>query len=615
MSQASPTPDAASSPLGRRRLTARPALSRHGPAAAGIGLVAAAVAAANLKTVWSQWSTAVADPLDARFQAWTLHWVQGAMVGRHGLIKANTFLPATDSLTFSDHLVGIAAPLLPLQLLGLSPAAMLNTALVVGAALNAVAGYLFGYSLTRRRAAAVVAGAVWSIGPIPHALSLHLHTVWRPGLPLALVLLTIVADRAAGTRKWPSAPGDGVLLGALAAVVAWQGLVSYYEAIFLGLVVGLFVLVRARDLRRRLVPVLAALGLGAAVVAASTIPYLAARAERADYRWRLEDTYVLRAAPAHIEDGSLVWGSALGAPVFSTTGFNAFPGLALVLLSVVGAGIGLRRRRRHAEGDGTDAAPAAATRTAARLGLTVLVVGAVLAAGAGAGWGRWTPYALAFRFVPGFSVVRSPGRFILVALLGAVALTAVAVDQGLSWWADRRGGRGGRGVEPPWRALVAVVLVALLVAEGLTLGRGRDVTAAAPRPLDRLLADQPDGAVVYLPVGFDGFGALYEQSAVVIRSTAHDRPMINGFAGYVPDTSRRLARRLQTLPAPDALDCLTAFDVRYVVVTEGATGTWSALREPSRAQPLELVARRDGELLYRLPDRPDAGSCDLTPGR
>lgn len=275
---------------------------------------------------------------------------------------------------------------------------------------------------------------------------------------------------------------------------------------------------------------------------------------------------------------------------------------------MVGAGIGLRRTDR----DGTEAPPTTTTRTTARLGLTVLVVGAVLAAGAGAGWGRWTPYTLAFRFVPGFSVVRSPGRFILVALLGATALAAVAVDRGLSWWADRR---GGRGVGTPWRALVTEVLVSLLVAEGLTLGRGRDATAAAPRPLDRLLADQPEGGVLYLPVGLDGFGALYEQSAVVIRSTAHDRPMINGFAGYVPSTSRRLARRLLTLPAPDALDCLSAFDVRYVVVTEGATGTWSALREPARARPLELVARRDGELLYRLPDRPDAGPCDLSPGR
>ncbi|HMJ76182.1 MAG TPA: hypothetical protein VK507_09420, partial [Iamia sp.] len=84
----------------------RRVLRRHGAPVVVLVAVATGWSLFNLRDVLDQWSTAVPTRLDNRFQAWVIHWVQGAVMGEHGLFDAATFAPAPDSLTFSDHLIG-----------------------------------------------------------------------------------------------------------------------------------------------------------------------------------------------------------------------------------------------------------------------------------------------------------------------------------------------------------------------------------------------------------------------------------------------------------------------------------------------------------------------------
>lgn len=197
----------------------------------------------------------------------------------------------------------------------------------------------------------------------------------------------------------------------------------------------------------------------------------------------------------------------------------------------------------------------------------------------------------------------------LVVLLGASVLAAVAVAEVL----HRLEARGREPRRPRAAAVVVVVLVvAGLAVEGAHTGRS--ATAAAPRPIDRVLAERSEpGGVVYLPIGFTTLGDVDAQEDVVIRAAIHDRPIANGFAGFYPASARTLAERLADLPAADALDCLAAHDLRFVVVTDRVGGgPWAALTDPDAAAPLEPVAEAGGELLYRVPDRDvDAGACPL----
>ena len=582
--------------IGRRR--------RHaGPVA---GLVAAAVGSSlwNLRGVLDEWSTAVPTRLDNRFQAWVIHWVQGALMGEHPLYDAATFAPAHGTLTFSDHLIGLALVLLPLRWLGLSPAAVFNTAIVLGVVLDALAGYALGYVLVRRRSAAVVCGAVFALGPVPWLATMHLNLVWRPGLALVVALGWVLADRAGGRHRWPGLPGDRTLLAGLAAVVAWQGLVSFFYAVFVLIVAAVAVAVRWRDLGSGRWRVAGSVLVGTALSAWSYVPYLTTRREQSGFEWELEDVAFLRAAPHIVEEANVVWGGWLGRPLFGPDGFHAFPGLVVIALVV--AGLALARSWRRREGSG--AVPL--------VGVGLALVGAMGALGPG--WGRttgWTPYALAFRFVPGFSAIRASGRFVLIVLLGLAVVAAVAVAEVAARIEDRDGGE--REIRPAGRARIAGALAALVVAGLVVEGaaRPRDVTPAAPRPVDVALAEADGpGGVVYLPVGFDGLGDFDAQEAFVVRSARHDRRIVNGFAGFYPESARVLADRLTGLPDDVSLDCLAAHDIAFVVVTDrvGPHSPWADLLDPDAAGPLVLVGSFDGELLYRVPDRDvPAGTCPL----
>lgn len=344
----------------------------------------------------------------------------------------------------------------------------------------------------------------------------------------------------------------------------------------------------------------------AAVFVPSYLPYLATRSQQEGFEWRLEDITFLRAAPHIVEEANLVYGSWLGRPVFGLDGFHAFPGLVVIGLVVAGLVMAWGFARR----DGSAAAPL--------LGAALTVTGALGALGPG--WGRttgWTPYALAFRFVPGFSAIRASGRFVLIVLLGFSVLTALAVAE-----LARRGegrpradaavrGQRRRGLLFP--TLVAVLVVVGIAVEGAA--GSRDVIPAAPHAVDRELSrlEEP-GGVVYLPVAYEGLGDYDAQEGFVIRGAAHDRPMVNGFAGFYPRSARVLAERMADLPEGGALDCLAAHGIVFVVVSEkvGPLSPWADLRDPRQAEPLELLGTFDAELLYRVPDRDiQAGTCPL----
>src|SRR5690606_13487715 len=122
-------------------------------------------------------------------------------------------------------------------------------------------------------------------------------------------------------------------------------------------------------------------------------------------------------------------------------------------------------------------------------------------------WRGWTPFALAFRVVPGFSAIRASGRFVLLVLVGVAVLAAVVTGVVLDRWEDRSrvGVERGRPGRPGWvaGATCAALVIVAVAAEGLD--RGRDITPAAARPIDERLADEEEaGGVVYLPNSYGG---------------------------------------------------------------------------------------------------------------
>lgn len=544
----------------------------------------------NLRRLTGAWSGAVPSALDNRFQAVVIDWVHGALLGKHALYDIPMFAPATGTLTFSDHLIGIAAALLPLQLLGLTPAAVYNTGLVIGIVITTVAAYVMGTALTRRRSAGIVAAAVYGLGPVSWVATIHINLVWRAGPPLVVAALWVLADRcrAPGGRPVANDRTSRLLLAGVGVVVAWQCLISFFYVPFMVIVGAAVILARRADLARRgSVASSLAILVGLGVAAISYVPYLATRRRYGNFERTLDEAAIVSATPFETESTNIVWGWLLGTTHGGLGAFQAFPG-GLALSVVIAVAV----LWRH---PGVDVRARSA-------GIMIVLCGAALALGPGTGRLQgWLPFGLAFRFVPGFAAIRASGRFALLALLGVAILAAVVAAAAAATFERRR-------------SLVVVgTAIVLLVGAVEGVNTGRPSHQARGGALDQRLAEIAEpGGVLYLPIAYATIGDFAVQEQMLYRGATHGRPLVNGFSGYYPPTAFRFAEQLETLPDSTSLGCLSAHGIRFVVVSDYVRMThWWRLTDPIAAEPLELIARDGTELLYRLPDDVAPGDCSL----
>jgi hypothetical protein len=167
-------------------------------------------------------------------------------------------------------------------------------------------------------------------------------------------------------------------------------------------------------------------------------------------------------------------------------------------------------------------------------------------------------YHQLYELVPGFDALRVPGRF------GVLVTTGLAVLAGFGAAALAR-----RLPRPGWRVAVLGGLGALAVLEAWAVPLPRMSVPTGPEPTDRWLAPRPGGAgaIVVLP--------MYEPQAVhleslrLLGSTAHWRPLVNGYAGVFPTDYHADVGVLNTFPSAAAVARLRAIHVRYVVVHLG----------------------------------------------
>lgn len=163
------------------------------------------------------------------------------------------------------------------------------------------------------------------------------------------------------------------------------------------------------------------------------------------------------------------------------------------------------------------------------------------------------PYALLYRFVPGFQGMRVPARMCVLFLPLLVLLTSAALDRLASEFPNR------------FRRRIVAALVLLLVAADYLVKPvewqrlPQDVPAAF-----RWLKDngQPGGVFV-MPAD-----TLQRQPSPLYLFYAlhHRRPMLNGFPAFMPADCETALRQANTFPDTDALQVLNERGVAYVVV-------------------------------------------------
>jgi hypothetical protein len=581
---------------------------------------------------------------DPRLFSWVMLSVFHNLLARPSLLlHGSAFYPFGSSLTFAEPLLTPALVAGPLHALTGEPYLAYNVTLLLFWAASGWAMYLAALGITRRHAAAAVAMLVFTLAPprIEYAVEFQMEIMF--GLPLCVYALVRYLE-----EQRPRYLAAFLLAFWLQAAAVW------YFAVILG--TGLAVLAAAYALRRWTGWRAATLGWAAAggvglVLALAPVawPFFVTRRELGLER-SLADALDRSADLLTYFSARGTWlGSLVSVRIVSET--TLYPGLVALALAALAAawcrreatsrgacppgwperlpGLGALASLGLAVltvvGDGRIRIGQAWTRLPSVTACGVLLLGCLLARDAVAGWRRWRAgdrdrrlthgewvrvlaavglvalllsfgpvveigraeagpglYAWLHPYVLPLRVVRGTTRFGLLVLL----VVAFLAGLGTAWLLARLPRRLG--------AVVAAALVAAILLDGTHRPLRYAWIESYRRPVDAVLrAEAGDVAVLDWP--------LNDPNADVdamLRSIAHGKRVVNGFAGFVLDFHRDLSGTLSgaepSFPTPAAAAALRRiYPLRYVVVHG------ERLRPPARAPWEALRAGDAGVLRFR----------------
>ena len=524
----------------------------------------------------------VGDPV---LNTWILGW--DAARFRHGigmLWDAPNFFPYRHTLTYSDHLLGIAVFTAPIQWLTGNPVLTYNVAFLASWWLSAAGMYVLVRSLTGRADAAVVAAAAYVFAPFRIAHISHVQWLMTGWLPLSLWAL----HRYFATGAWRFALTSG-------ACFLLQALTASYFMYFALLPLAC---VAAAQLRGTRVP-----ARRIAVQAAAVLLLLAAAiapVARAYYANRQQ--YGMRRSMADIVDHSADLRDLLSASPLTLSGrllpdggseHALFPGLVALGLALVGV---LARRRR----------PMAMVYAVIALAALILSLGPEPAA-----WGHRIPfpgpYRLLLAVVPGLDGLRAPVRLASALVLSLGVLAGLGAASALE------------RVAPHRRLVVTIAMLAAVLAEGWVAPMPLAAFDPAGTPRDRAayeyLRGLPPGAALELPLGEPADEFRYQYMTIV-----HGHAVVNGHSGYPSPLLDYLRGGHSPLAETNHFDATlrmaSAIGVRYVVLHRGAfkdRSLFDGMMATVNAHPERVTAVRDfGDIVLLivpyepLPRRPDA---------
>lgn len=508
------------------------------------------------------------DNADTQLNEWILAWIAHQLPrDPMHLFEANIFYPAHDALAFSEPLLIPGLMGAPIAWLGGSPVLVYNLVLIAGFALTVLATCLLVHEWTGSLVGGLVAGSVFAFNTHTLTRLAHVQAIHLYGLPLALLAIDRIVREGSRRAAW-------LLAGAVALLAYTSG----YLAVFASIMLPIAVLVRAPEWRPRARQVLAALAIASVVSALAILPVYLPYRRAANEQHMTRPLEVVRdysSTPvSYLASAGRFHYATWSGRFFDRSVDAFFPGFVIIGLAVFAVVTAMRRR-------------GSPTTLLYRWRVAMLL--AIGLAGVILSFGTHTPvYGWLFAIFPPVRSLRAASRF------GNLFLLAVALLGGIAVSGLRRG----------W---VAIVLLILVNIESLRAPIAYEPFTGIPG-VYRQVAQEP-GRVVLAEVPFWPRAGVFQNAQYELGSTAHWRPLMNGYSGYTPESYDHYAETFWLFPSDPALASMRSNGVTHIIVhmsrfNDDEIRQIHALEERGT---LERVAISRDERLYRLKPLAPAG--------
>lgn len=431
------------------------------------------------------------DPL---LNAWILWWNTQAAPFTEAWWNPPIFYPMKGAFALSEHLAGVAIVTAPLHVVGVTPLAAYNVALILSCWLSGFFAFLLGRKLTGSTAAGLLAGVAFGFAPYRASQLAHLQVLTAQWMPLALLAMhSFLGDRR---PRW---------LALFAAAWLIQALSNGYYLLFFPLLVAVWLawFIDWRRDPRPGVAIASTFGAASLLLVPALLRYKDIHDALGLSRTLGEMRMFSATLDSFAETAHLLrfWPPK---ETLTQEGF-LFPGLTVPLLLLAGAFVFFKRQHVR---DAFAARSPGLFYAGAALWFWWLCLGPADTGSPGAALSH--PYSL-LAWLPGFSGLRVPARFAMLATLCAALAAAIAAARlapAVRWQRLTAGG---------------------LIAAGLFVdGWIRPMPLAAP-PARVMLPQSANALVLELPVDepLVNVGAMY-------RAMLHGRPLVNGYSGHAP---------------------------------------------------------------------------------
>ena len=516
------------------------------------------------------------DNGDAQLNEWILAWVAHQLPRDPiHLFEANIFYPAHDALAFSEPLIVPAVMGAPLAWIGASPVLVYNVILIVGFALTAFATCLLIEAWTADLLAGLLAGSMFAFNTHTLTRLAHIQGIHIYGLPLTLLAVDAIIR---GRRSEVGGPTFEVRWPALLLVVsmALMAYTSGYLVVFAVVMIAVALLTRAPEWWTRAHTVLPQFAVATAMTVVGILPvYLPyRRVAREQQMVRTLDSvkHFSATLQGYLAASGRIHFATWSGRFFKDAVDSFFPGIIVLALAGVAVIAAVRTRELRPR---------------------VLMLVAIAAVGLVLSLGTATPaYAVLFHIFPPMQGLRAAARFgnlflLGIALLGGIGLAALRSSL------QSRGRLQAEGL--------GILLIVLANIESLRAPFEYREFTGVPG-IYRLIAQEPD-PVVLAEQPFFPRSAIFENAPYVLNSTAHWRPLMNGYSGYIPASYQKYADAFWYFPDERAMRAMKDAGVTHVMVhpQRFMRDAEKVIEQISARSDMELIAvGSNGIRLYKL---------------